>query len=43
MGFLRLFAAPKRRLVLRSTLLGEAGWQRADFAETQTLDDRRNL
>ena len=25
---------------VRSTLLGEAGWHRADFAEARTLDDR---
>ncbi len=28
---------------VRSTLLGEAGWHRADFAEARTLDDGPNL
>ena len=30
-------------LSVRSTLLGEAGWHRADFAEARTLDDGPNL
>src|ERR1039458_4861652 len=38
---LRLFAAPKRRLVCaKTTLRGDAGWYRADFAEARTLDDK---
>ena len=28
---------------VRTTLLGEAGWHRADFAEARTLDDGQNL
>ena len=28
---------------VRSTLLGEAGWHRGDFAEARTLDDGSNL
>jgi hypothetical protein len=28
---------------VRSTLLGAAGWHRADFAEARTLDDGPNL
>jgi hypothetical protein len=28
---------------VRSTLLGEAGWHRGDFAEPRTLNDALNL
>ena len=38
-GNLRLFAAPKRRLVCAIHLARKAGWHRADFAEARTLDD----
>ena len=28
---------------VRTTLRGDAGWRRADFAEARTLDDDQNL
>jgi hypothetical protein len=37
-GYLRRRSAASS---VRSTLLGEAGWHRADFAEARTLDDGR--
>ncbi len=39
-GYLRRQGAASS---VRSTLLGEAGWHRADFAEARTLDDGPNL
>src|SRR5208282_5167299 len=40
-GYLRSHQATAASV--RTTLLGEAGWHRADFAEARTLDDGPNL
>jgi len=43
MEFLRVIAAQNAASSARSTLLGEAGWHRADLAEARTRDDGLKL